>query len=44
MVAAGDGQSWAGFDLSSSTWERPIDVKENLWGKLENQAHIFMQM
>lgn len=44
MVAAGDGQSWAGTDLSSPTWECPINIKENLWGKLENQTHIFMQM
>ena len=44
MVAGGDSQSWAGSDLSSPTWERPINVKENLWGKLENQAHISMQM
>jgi len=44
MVAAGDGQSWAGSDPSSPAWERPIDVKENLWGKLQNQAPIFMQM
>lgn len=26
------------------SWEHPIDIKQNLWGKLENQAHIFMQM
>lgn len=44
MVAAGDGQSWAGSDLSSPTRERPIDLKENLWGELENQARIFMQI
>lgn len=30
MVAAGDGQSWAGSDLSSPTWEHPIDIKEYL--------------
>lgn len=39
------GMVRAGLALSSApTWERPIHVKQNLWGKLENQAHIFMQM
>lgn len=43
MVAAGDSQNWADSDVSSS-FEHPIDVQEDLWGKPENKAHIFMQI